>query len=255
MWFCRYIKKITTSGSYAHKYNIVVPRKHTYVLHIDFKGKIDIEKHNKILRDGGYEEETTIDIPIISCYLKKNTSLIKENVDFHFFWQEGERMKPEMSQAGVEFFLPEISVQQKGMGDTKLFINHFPPVYATTKVIHNHPDKFKLICCDDNHYESDLPLDENDINWFKENENIAYDKTKCYLSHYLIACYRIKRDVLDKKHKSGSGYYAEKRQTYKYVYEQKVVDGETVMKRRRVWEDKFKDNPFYGRKLENFKCI
>lgn len=95
--------------------------------------------------------------------------------------------------------------------------------------------------------------DENDIEWFKTNENISYDKTKCYLSHYLIACYRIQRDLLDKN--KDYDYYMAKKLRFKYVTEEEIVDGESVVKRRKTWDDKFKNSIFYGRKLQNYKCI
>lgn len=58
MWFCKYIKKIATTNEYAHKYNVVVPKFHCHGLCINFADKIDIEMHNRILREAKYEEET-----------------------------------------------------------------------------------------------------------------------------------------------------------------------------------------------------
>lgn len=58
MWFCKYIKKIATTKEYAYKYNVVVPKIHDCFLVVNFVGKIDIERHNHILKEGGYEAET-----------------------------------------------------------------------------------------------------------------------------------------------------------------------------------------------------
>lgn len=57
-WFCKYIKKIATTKEYAYKYNVIVPKIHDHGLFINFVDKIDIERHNQILKEGGYEAET-----------------------------------------------------------------------------------------------------------------------------------------------------------------------------------------------------
>lgn len=100
----------------------------------------------------------------------------------------------------------------------------FTRAYACAKILNNH---YQLNCKIDSHFVFDLPLNENDHDWFMTHKK-AYDINECYMSAYLCLCYKIKRDTLpcDKTRKKNGNLRL-----------------------------KYTSSPFYKKSIFSYKCI
>ena len=204
LWFKKYIDVMTRTGEYGKKYDVPVKKHH--VCHV-------------------YIKEIDLKIPYVTCYCVTQSELKNKHEDeFKEYFNEATTLKKTFKNENVVGTYSNSNEPCSFSG-----ADLFEHVYAYTKLIANH---YSIICSDKAHYQWDIPSDENDEKWFDSHE-IIYDKNKCYLSAYLFACYRVKRDDLDKtgKIKGDKGYI------------------------RGKMKEQYKDSPFYNRMLKTYKCI
>lgn len=196
-WFRRYINLIIRTGDYAKKYKINIPKIHNH---------------------GVYLKTINLFIPYISCYRITRAIELKylHPLDYELYLQEGNEILK-------KYFPDQICLHSNPMIDS----GNFPNIYAYTKILENH---YTLICHDRSHFVFDLPKNDKDDEWFA-NHDIIYNANECYLSHYLITYYRIKRDGLDQIE------YSRKR------------------KRMSIEKEKFANSPFYNKMLLKHKVI
>ena len=214
-WFRRYIDLIIRTGTYAKKYNVNIPKIHNYSL---------------------YVKECDLYIPSTTCYTNNVTLLKAQHKEEYDQYME----------IGKELLsrFPNEKIAENRLGT--LTKTSFPTVFALTHIIKNH---CSLLCpVKYGHYDYDLPKGDDDDEWFDSHqENLVYDKKMCYLSHYLMTVYRIKRDNLDHTDK-----WNEIRQD-NVNYDNNR--GYTYKKRSRIMKDDFRNCPFYNKKLTKFKII
>lgn len=175
-WFRLYIRLIIETGNYAKKYGVVIPKKHEPL----------------------YIKKLDLVIPYRTCYknIPKGYDIINtpHMAEFMDFVNEGNNIVKE-----------KLINEEDTQG--KFTVDQFSEVYAYTKILDKY---YEIDCRNKNHYCYDLPKDEKNDKWF-DTHDVIFNKERCYLSHYLIANYRIERDRLvsskrGKKRKSDINY-------------------------------------------------
>jgi hypothetical protein len=206
LWFKKYIEIMIKTGDYALKYGVPVKQIHSYY---------------------AYLKEIDMKIPYVHCY-----GIYDSHCLFRNYRDDYDKFEKEAIDVLSEKFPGQESLTLITMYRTKkqlFFKDDFIRVYAFTKILNQHCE---IKCTDRTHFVWDIPKDETDDEWFNTHE-IAYDPGKCYMSSYLLACYRIVRDRLLRE-KPGDMKLKTKSKTLKKEYT---------------------SSPFYRKPMLTYKCI
>jgi len=208
-WFRRYIDLIIRTGNYANKYNINVPKIHKF--------EVNIEKINLF-------------IPYVTCYNTIISQPVKymKGHDFKSMYpEEFDLYSKEANEILEKHFVNQDIINE----NPRINRDNFPSIYACKKLLDNH---YHITCSRNDHFVFDLPINENDDEWF-DNHKLLYNEKSCYLSHYLITFYRINRDGLDKTNKIPrveSREYSDKKRKLKEVFVASPFYRKTLLKHK-----------------------
>lgn len=207
-WFRNYLKLMIQTGNYAKQYGVDIPLKHTYCFYI---------------------KEIDMEIPFYNCHIIPGQIPSQQMVKRHQDEYNANVLIAKDILAQMPF-LRKFKNANNYTINSILSRGKFPDIYAKSIILKSH----YVIGCDHyKHYEFDLPIDENDDAWFKSHTT-SYNKHKCYVGHYLITCYRIRR----KQMLPNFRVYQDSKDSRKY----------------KVQAD-FDNSIFYNRPLEKYKCV
>lgn len=229
-WFKKYIDVMLKTGSYASHYGLPVMRVHD--MYITIPG-IDL----KLLFIPCYTMHNHPDIYMSQTYLISN-----HKDDYDKYYEEAKEILKKSNGNSVLYGYDSNNKSYRfveSQENEEPLRYSFSKVYACSKIIYEH---YKLSCKVETHFKWDVPKDENDDEWFNSH-NLEYDSKMCYMSSYLVACYRIQRDNLDKTKTLDFP----KDKTYSYV----TINGKRVKK----MNDRYKNSPFYNRCLKSYKAL